>query len=156
FVKGRARAPESAMYLRLLLLSTAILAVAFAPAPFPKKDRETRKSLLEQMQGWWAHTAEVQDGRPSALFGLRVHIEGNTLQYYVNQSKADGWTIKVDPSTKPPSLDKMSLNSKTYVIPSRVSVEGDVMKIAWTHNNERPPDLSGAKGRAITFKRERR
>lgn len=144
------------MLLRLLILSTAILAVAFAPAPFPKKDREVRKTLLEQMQGWWAHTAETQDGRPGQLFGLRVHVEGNKLQYYVNQGVADGWTIKVDPSTKPPSLDKMSLTSKDYVIQSRVSVEGDVMKIAWIHSNERPPDLSGTRGRAITFKRERR
>ena len=152
---GRALAPESATFLRLLLLSAAILAVAFAPAPFPRKEREARKSLLEQMQGWWAHTAETNDGRPSALFGLRVHVDGNTLQYYVNQTKADGWTIKVDPSTKPASLDKMSLNSKDHVIQSRVSVEGDVMKIAWGGNG-RPPDLSGAHGRAITFKRERR
>jgi uncharacterized protein (TIGR03067 family) len=144
------------MNLRLLILSAAILAVAFAPAPFPKKEREARKSLLEQMQGWWAHTAEVQNGQPSALFGLRVHVEGDRLQYYVNQTQADGWTIKVDPSTKPASLDKMSLNSKSYVIPSRVSVEGDVMKIAWGGGNERPPDLSGTKGRAITFRRERR
>ena len=143
------------MFLRLLILSGAIVCVAFAPAPWPRKERQKQLALLQRMQGWWAHTAEVQDGRPSGLFGLRIHVEGDTLQYYVGQNKADGWTIKVDPSARPATLDKTRLGTKDDVLLGRVSVEGDVMKIAWLSNTDRPDDVDGARGRAITLKRER-
>jgi hypothetical protein len=144
------------MSARLLLLAALILVVGFAPAPFPKRQRETKKALIDQMQGWWAHTHEVESGRQGPLWGLRIHIEGKTLQYYVGQNKADGWTITVDPTTNPPSLDKTRLGTTNDKLLGRVSVEGDVLKIGWYTSLERPPDLSGSKGRAITLKRERK
>ena len=52
-------------------------------------------------------------------------------------------TIKADPTTVPPCLDKTSLGSKDYVIPGRVSVKGDEMKIGWNSSGQRPADLTG-------------
>lgn len=144
------------MRVRLVLLAAVILAVGFAPAPLPRRAREERRPLLALMQGWWAHTAEVENGRPGALFGLRIHVDGDTLQYYVHQNKADGWKIKVDATTQPPSLDKTRLGTTNDVLLGRVAVEGDVMRLGWDSRTERPPDLTGAKGRLITLRRERK
>jgi uncharacterized protein (TIGR03067 family) len=147
------------MYPRLLLLLGLILVVGFAPAPFPKRQREEPKTTLQRMQGWWTIVSERWSGQPGRTSGLRVHISGDTLQYYGGENKADGWTITVDDSIRPAGLDKTSLGSAKGSKPGylgRVSVEGDILKVAWLTHNERSPDLTGARGACITFRRERK
>jgi uncharacterized protein (TIGR03067 family) len=87
-----------------LLLATA-LAVGFAPAPFPKKER-TRGPDPRSLQGTWVMTEGQVDGmgnygatyRPSGLSAAlrdQVQIAGNRLTF--PEKKASGvvttWTI---------------------------------------------------------------
>jgi uncharacterized protein (TIGR03067 family) len=152
------------MYARLLLFLGLILIVGFAPAPLPRRDRtgNDRRPTLERMQGWWQIVSEREYGRPgrdARSSNLRLRVKGDSLQYFLGESGADAWTITVDDSTIPPALDKMPLGSPKGTKPSlmgRVEVKGEVLKIGWVSQSERPKDLSGERGVAITFRRERR
>ena len=72
---------------------------------------------------------------------------------------ADGWTITVDDSTRPPALDKMTKGSPKGTTPSytgRALVQGDELTICWQSGRERPNDLRGANSTAIRFRREQK
>src|SRR5688572_16857857 len=93
------------MRVRILLMTVAALILAgFAPAPFPRPDRQ--RADPADLTGTWVFTASEMNGQPQPLEAHReykVEISKNRIVFTTNGSRSD-LELKLDPTASPPSF----------------------------------------------------
>ena len=130
---------------RTMLFLAAAGSLAFAPAPFPRPTRrDTSESDLKKLQGAWVRVTMTINGQPGAQ-NTPITITGTRMQF---PSAGDAWTITLDTSKRPKTLDARRIGSPTNVFWGVYRLEGDTLTICWRHNvteDKRPTDFDGSK-----------
>jgi uncharacterized protein (TIGR03067 family) len=92
----------------LLTAALAALCLAFAPAPFPKKDRYVQRDDLETMQGLWRMTSYDSNGRPIG-HSYKVRIKGNNWTFIsingAQESDTATYTYNLDYKVSPRAFE---------------------------------------------------
>jgi uncharacterized protein (TIGR03067 family) len=128
---------------RDLLLMAAVLSLAFAPAPFPRRDKATED--LTRLQGAWVLVYSVKNGvREYQVREAVWLIEGNRISTTLDGQKGATFFIALDAKRTPRALDILSSREKAEPVPGRYSVVGDTLKVCLGEKGgKRPADLSG-------------
>jgi uncharacterized protein (TIGR03067 family) len=95
------------MHRFVLLLTTAGLAMAFAPAPFPKPDSSQKE--IRKLNGSWTRVSMTVGGN---MIGgtMDAVIAGNRMKYLRPQGEPIvDWAITVDPRKTPRVFDMKAL-----------------------------------------------
>jgi uncharacterized protein (TIGR03067 family) len=130
-----------------LLVVTASLSLAFAPAPLPKPD--VAKEDLRKMQGSWALTSCLEAGRPlpSSSEGIVVVIAGDRMTYSYRGGSHTEWAMALDARRKPKVLDtRLSTQPGAAAWPGVYELKGDTLWICYVAApGARPGGLSPSK-----------
>jgi uncharacterized protein (TIGR03067 family) len=152
---------ESAMR-RVLPLLAAILALAFAPAPFPKR-QDAGAADLKTMQGAWVLVCELKNGRREEMTRECVWlIEGDRIRASLDGKEGSTSFIKLDGRSKPRSIDLRTQRDQASHLPGIYVLERDLLNVCLGDPNDlrklRPRDLSGfGQSRGVwVFKRKKR
>jgi uncharacterized protein (TIGR03067 family) len=135
--------------IRRLLLSAALLSLAFAPAPLPKKSRnkrDTNESDLARMQGKWVRVKLGISGHPN-VDNCPITITGTRMQF---PSPDDAWILTLDAGRSPKSIDAARVTDRNSLFRGIYRFEGGDLIICWRgpdQKPERPQKLeAGAQG----------
>jgi uncharacterized protein (TIGR03067 family) len=146
------------MTTRLLFAALVLFGLtAFAPAPFPKTERERKVEgvSLDQMQGVWTVT-KLQTTRSSGAatdsgsYLKEVQITGDrwSFVYREGRNNAVNYTIRIDHKIKPPQLNFYNNHLKDAQ-PYGMGIlkrEGNVVQLMYTWGGaratsfEQPPE----------------
>src|SRR3954463_13989149 len=115
----------------LFFLATAVLSLAFAPAPFPRpgKRGDTNEGDLKKLQGAWVRVQlgiSMQPGPDNCA----VTISGTRLQF---PSKDDAWTLTLVATKKPKQIDARRVSNQKDVFQGVYRLEGDTLTVCWRH-----------------------
>src|SRR5262249_43485264 len=139
---------------RLALLVVAALSLGFAPAPFPRPQKN--RTDLQKMQGLWNLVEERSEGQPrQPVRQLQVTIRGERLAFVVGGKEADTWTLALDPAKKPRTLDLKRENNTNWVLPGLYAVDGDSLTLAFNLFKVRPAEPSGKASMWMRFQRQK-
>jgi uncharacterized protein (TIGR03067 family) len=94
---------------RLLGVIAILAIVGFAPAPFPRKDRTTKKDDFATLQGMWRMTYQESGGTPSQ-HNYKVRVKGNRWSFISlgdrgEESPAAGYYLALDQNASPPAME---------------------------------------------------
>src|SRR5262245_51829785 len=93
---------------RLLCLPAVVAVLGFAPAPFPKKEREVKRDDLEALQGIWRMTYQESRGRATS-HDFKVRVKGDRWTFInVNQggeSEGSGYFLTLNQAVSPRALE---------------------------------------------------
>jgi uncharacterized protein (TIGR03067 family) len=138
------------MHKRLPTLVLACLALAFAPAPFPKPD--SNKDALAKLQGVWMPVAiTLESGSPPAAFPWdRMEITKEQMTYFRNGGVVSQWKVTLDARKSPKVIDCQGAGGNHGALYQGVyRLKGDTLTIcsAQVANGGRParvtPSRSG-------------
>ena len=137
-----------------LVLVLASLSLAFAPAPFPRR-QPAFASDAQRIQGDWLLTTQFHNGSETRTTdGTRwVFGQGGKMQI-VSGGRFD-WTYSINPAATPRTLD-MSFGGN--VLRAVYSVDNDTLTITYNPGDwgKRPAGLrASANDLRMTFKRQR-
>jgi uncharacterized protein (TIGR03067 family) len=106
---------------RWLVILAAVLALAFAPAPFPRAER--RKAPVSDMEGLWEgpHKMLITPTRMTFLSGARNDYE-----------------LRIDHNARPKTFDIKGVNAPSAVYKGIYRVEGDTLTVSYNSGNNRP------------------
>lgn len=90
----------------LALCLLAALSLSFAPAPLPRRDRNSGGDDLAKLQGDWTRVSF--NGQP--VGANLVVVKGDVWR--ANQP-SDSWTMKLDQTKRPKHIDLIHATSKT-------------------------------------------
>jgi len=136
----------------VLTLLLALSSLAFAPAPFPRAERNTRQTNhLERLQGWWVLVKH--NGRPTTL---HFEVRGKVWNH---SSPKDAWAITLDPHAKPARIDLVGIAPQTGHFRGIYKFEGDTFTYS-LHlgggEEDRPRDFDASRPDAWVSVFERR
>lgn len=146
--------------LSLILTGAVLCAAGFAPAPFPKKERQGARDDLQAMQGMWKMTEQAYSGNPTTARG-KARVKG-TVWTFVNPNGVNGgdrdgpsYTLTLETKVSPPALEWKS-GSSVWVASYRL--EGHKLTIIYTSGSlkemhKRPTDFNGRVGHKMVFER---
>jgi uncharacterized protein (TIGR03067 family) len=149
--------------MRRTLPLLALLSLAFAPAPFPKRQAaDAAAGDLKTMQGAWLLVCELKNGRQEDMTRECVWlIQGDRIRTFLDGKEGSTSFIKLDGRSKPRSIDLRTQRDQASYLPGRYVLEGDLFKICLGDPNDlrnlRPRDLSGSgQSRGVwVFKRKK-
>jgi uncharacterized protein (TIGR03067 family) len=128
--------------------------MAFAPAPFPKAERNRQRGDdLAQLQGWWLIVS--YNGRPH---NGKVEVKDKVWN---NNHPNDMWTMTIDPSAQPKRIDLKGIAPQTGSFRGIYKIEGDTLTYSLRYNaateadRPRDYDISGPGAWVMVFKRIR-
>src|SRR5438552_2964275 len=115
-----------------LLLFFAVLALGFAPAPFPRSSRSAMEPPdLERMQGTWVIVERRAGTRLLLNEKGEATLRGNRWNFIFGGEVRSQWDVKLDPTASPRALDYVSTgNSVTLLAIYRF--EGDKLTVCYT------------------------
>jgi uncharacterized protein (TIGR03067 family) len=90
------------MWGRVLLLASAILALAFAPAPFPRSDPNAYD--LKRLGGVWFRVSVAYGGVAQSPGTDRLAFSGRKLRMTI-AGRTSAYGIKLDATARPKALD---------------------------------------------------
>src|SRR5262245_12414963 len=94
--------------IRLCALLVGALAMGFAPAPFPKKERPSNRDDLDIMQGMWRMTRYEMSGSPTD-HNYKIRIRNNRWTFFriVNnrEQESSTYTLTLDPKHAPRAFE---------------------------------------------------
>jgi uncharacterized protein (TIGR03067 family) len=125
----------------LFFLVPAVLALAFAPAPFPRPSKQrgdTNESDLKKLQGAWTRV-QLGIGVPPGVDNCAVTITGTRMQF---PSPDDAWTLTLQATRKPKLIDAARVNAQKDVFRGIYRFEGGTLIICWRHNGDRPTNFT--------------
>src|SRR5438045_1649411 len=103
---------------RLFLVPLLLLAAGFAPAPFPRKQRnDPAKDEVGKMQGSWVVVQFVVGGRdlvsllPPSL--LRIEFAGSRMTTLLKGGLPTTWHVELSPASAPKGLTKTEDGDRT-------------------------------------------
>jgi uncharacterized protein (TIGR03067 family) len=122
---------ESAMR-RVLPLLAAMLALAFAPAPFPKRQAaDAGAADLKTMQGAWVLVCELKNGRREEMTRECVWlIEGDRIRAFLDGKEGSTSFIKLDGRSKPRSIDLRTQRDQASHLPADTCWRATCLKSA--------------------------
>jgi uncharacterized protein (TIGR03067 family) len=103
-----------------LLVLAVFVSLAFAPAPFPKTNRQAAdQDDLKKMQGDWYRVE--YDGEPERP-PLHVRIVGDRLNFI---SASGTYTLRLNPTKRPKHIDIGTPDDQTELYRGVYRLEGD-------------------------------
>lgn len=114
------------------------LALAFAPAPLPRRDRTGGGDDLARLQGDWTRVSF--NGQP--VSGNLIVVKGDVWRA---NSASDAWVMKLDPTKRPRHIDLVRVNSKNEFFRGVYTLEGDTFTYSVGANvseDQRPRDFA--------------
>src|SRR5437763_302269 len=146
------------MRVRVVLIVVSCVGLGFAPAPFPKAERQRADPL--DVSGTWAHVRSEMNGQ---------HAEGDVLNYrleitresfvfvYVKTNVRTPYVMRLDPTASPPAFTWSQGNNVMYVGSYRL--QKDQLTMIFNGGNDvtkRPTDFSGNATWRYVMRRVRR
>jgi uncharacterized protein (TIGR03067 family) len=136
----------------MLLIGVAVLLLGFAPAPFPRRDRQRLASIdqnLKLMQGAWQGDAKT--GNRTGL-SFSAAIKDNQLILTIAGRRIT-WALQLQGRTSPRSLDITNEAGHSFLGIYRL--EGDILSICIGTTGTRPSGFNASrKGHTLlTLKR---
>src|SRR5438128_128223 len=119
--------------MRELFLAAAILSLAFAPAPFPKRTRPAPVvDDAKQIQGTWRILSRTRGGQPVSHVVATAEIGAGRLTL-VNQAGTwrSPFSLTLDPTKKPRWFDTKS-EKNNYAKRGIYDLQGDTLKLVYT------------------------
>jgi uncharacterized protein (TIGR03067 family) len=133
--------------MRTGILFVVLLAVGFAPAPFPRPARpNAARSDLQRMQGTWDIVDHVYRTRSHRNRDGKVEIEGNRWRCQFPGQIGDRWEIQLDPTMKPRSMDFAQVGNYLYLdgfLRAIYRFEGDTLTVCYRAGGPRPDRFAG-------------
>jgi uncharacterized protein (TIGR03067 family) len=121
----------------------ALLAVAFAPAPFPRRPASgSTADDLEALQGAWVFDHSLENGK--RIPGGRKpvwRIEGDRLTTSLDGKEQSRCYLTLHGSTSPRCIDLRARRTDTDPAPGRYRLMGNTLTVSF--GQTRPRDLSG-------------
>jgi uncharacterized protein (TIGR03067 family) len=142
---------------RLLLLAALALAVGFAPAPLPRRERaSTEEQDLRRLQGTWVVVKYLSNGRDilgqqgSYLFTF----EGRRTICLQNNHRSE-WTYELSAATSPRQITSKEAKGNV-VLKGIYRFEGDTFVLCETVGDGPRPTEFGSKGSTTLLVMRRR
>lgn len=134
--------------MRKTVLALALLGpLAFAPAPFPKSNRQPEPDDLKKLQGdWYRIEYDGQPERPAT----HTRITGNRLEFVDSSS---GYVFTLDVAKRPRRIDIATVPDQTPSFRGVYRIEGDTFTYCIRGNvsdADRPLDFETGKRGAWT------
>jgi uncharacterized protein (TIGR03067 family) len=136
-------------------IAFAFLLLFQAPQTAPPAD--AAKKALDQIQGSWQAVSLNGQNLPNGM-EMTLSFSGDKYENWVNGALDERGTVKIDPSTKPPSIDFAIIEGsdagKTQL--GLVEVNGDslILSFATPGNPTRPKTPSDAELYAVLRKKK--
>lgn len=124
--------------MRATALAVAILALAFAPAPFRKPDRFRAEDDLAKLQGDWLRVRYKGNAEPRPM---TLRAEGGRIRYVPWDNS---WTVRLDSTRRPRRIDIVRDDDPTEFYRGVYRFEGDTFTYCIRNNvseAERPLDF---------------
>jgi uncharacterized protein (TIGR03067 family) len=148
---------------QILSLPLVIVAIGFAPAPFPRSVRvgDPNRADLDQLQGTWQISRHVLDDAEMEPNGLKLIVEGSRLHWMQNGSRRSSWTFTLDARGTPKAMDMTREDGDSrWTVPASYALDGDTLTICSFPREKRkvrPADLKPDWGRELmVFRRVKR
>lgn len=121
---------------RRLLLLFVVLSLAFAPAPFRSRPakRDTSEGDLLKMQGKWVRVKLGISSQPNED-NCPITITEKHMQF---PSPSDAWTLTLDATQSPKTLDAVNVGNKASVFRGIYRFEGNDLIICWRGPQQSP------------------
>jgi uncharacterized protein (TIGR03067 family) len=132
--------------LRVLLIGGSLLLLGFAPAPFPKPDRN-RGDDQTDVGGTWAFELYENSGRPDD-YSKKEYVIEMTKEQFVFVTKGNSRTVyvmRLDPTASPPSFTWSMNNTVMFVGSYRVQKNQVSMIFKYANNVAMRPTDFGSK-----------
>jgi uncharacterized protein (TIGR03067 family) len=118
------------MRVRIVLFFPVVLLLGFAPAPFPRSDRDrSPRTDLSRMQGTWEVIERRHENQLLEDEQLRVIIEGKRWSFRFRGRLGSRWDIEVNPDTAPRSLNLYEVERRRYLLRGVYQFDGDTLTI---------------------------
>jgi uncharacterized protein (TIGR03067 family) len=129
--------------MRCVLPVLAVLSLAFAPVPFPKRQTADVAADLEAMQGTWVLADAHKDGVREKVTGRCLWvIKGDRVSASLDGKKGSTCFIRLDGAAKPRFIDLLNRrDDKAANNPGRYRLRGDTLTVCL--GKDRPRDVSG-------------
>jgi uncharacterized protein (TIGR03067 family) len=122
---------------------SGLIAAAAAGATKPGDD-------LAALKGSWKVADSLQAGRGDFLKPFQkggkatdaVRVEGDKLQFLLGKETLSEFSVKLDPSKSPPTIDLVS-GKDTYL--GIYELKGDTLRLCLVEGKKRPTDIKGTK-----------
>jgi uncharacterized protein (TIGR03067 family) len=146
------------MYRSLLFLA-AVLALAFAPAPFPRARRDRSDDDPRKIQGTWEIVSRTRGGKAISHIVARAEIvDGKYTLVDAAGSWRSPFVMALGPRAKPPTIDLKS-EKGTFTMTGIYELRGDSLRLCYITGGRgvRPASFEGASEEAYidVFKRRR-
>lgn len=133
------------------IVPLAVLCLAFAPAPLPRKDRGSAEvAALKLLQGEWIQvkskigTADVRGNNDT------MSIAGRTVTYLTGGQATAIWNCRIDTTRVPTQLAYYEKGQLLLVI---YRLDGDTLTMSWQNDGNargRPVDFEGGPGIGVS------
>lgn len=133
------------------VLASACAALAFAPAPLPRRDRREAQDDLAAMQGVWQRL--THNGRDAP--GDTVEVKGDVWRANV---PGDSWTLKFDQKARPRRVDLRRVGEPTNFFLGVYELQGDTFTYSlsqYATEDQRPLDFAANRPWVSVFRRVR-
>jgi uncharacterized protein (TIGR03067 family) len=145
--------------MRWLMLVPLLLLAGLLSAGEPDKAAQEE---LKKLEGTWSLVAAELGGKKSPedlVIGGTLTIKGNTYTVRFFKQVTDEGTIKIDPTKKPKTWDKVSTKLKDVKIAGVYELDGDKLRYCESPAGaERPKEITSKAGTlesASTLKRKK-
>jgi uncharacterized protein (TIGR03067 family) len=135
--------------LRVPLLVCVLLLVGFAPAPFPKHQREHPD--LDRIQGEWVAVSyrvwydERRSGDASFVWAV---LQGRRLTFYQAGKMTNDGTVRLSGTGHVRQIDYTEENANRAAL-GVYRFEDEGMTICWSYYGFRPSDFTGGKSQEL-------
>ena len=124
--------------MRRALPLLAVLSLAFAPAPLPRKERTTD---LERLRGEWKLVSITLQGAPQRWLPDAVIIEGDRIRYLLGGRAVSEWTLSLDARSSPRRcvMRGMGVAREQEIAVGVYALHGDVLRLCYRYTIDGPP-----------------
>jgi uncharacterized protein (TIGR03067 family) len=122
--------------MRLAALLLAVLAMGFAPAPFPRPDKGAAD--LKKIQGQWVQVAFRRGGDAKSVGNMTLEISGDRLKWFRRGEPTVEWAVKLNGKEKPGRLESKGVAGSVqgFVFRGVYRLEGNTLTICYMRSNE--------------------
>ena len=146
------------MRIRALIVLASVALLGFAPAPFPKTERQHQEP--DDVAGTWQYVRSETNGRHDEQDVVNYRMEITRESFVFVQIKTNvrtSYAMRLDPSASPPSFTWSHGNQVMYVGSYRLQKDQLTMIFKGGNNvAQRPTDFGGTPSWRYVLRRVRR